>query len=488
MTSQGPKAQSQDYFFRYTDETKEVYRDIIDLKLEQAQSVLDKHTASNNNLAFLHLQSYLDFFALFISEDAEYLKEAQKRKGHILKKLEKLPDSDPYKRYAMAEVHLHSAINRSKFDQMIKSAREILTAYKLLKENQALFPDFIYNKKSLSVIHSLAETVSIPGIVKKLLGIDGTIQQGLREIEDVIAYSHADDDFLFLEEVDAIYLYILLYQAKKTTLALNYLDRCRLDPSESLLSTFMVAKILQKCGKNNEAIKVLEAKPKGDSYSPFYYLDLMEGIAKLRKLEPGCTAHIESYLQSFRGRHYIKEAYQKLGWAKLVFEEDLPGYKYYMSQSKSAGHALVDADKQAQNESNNKMVPEPILLKARLLFDGGSYQKAYVLLAQQAFKFTTLDIHTLEFNYRMGRICQALQNYPEALGYYNTTILQGREAAAHYACNAALQSGIIYETMNYKKEARRFFEMSLEITPEDYRNSLHQKAKSGLARLRNQVD
>jgi len=175
---------AQEYYFEYTDGDREIYQDIIQLNLDKAQKKLTQKAQSNNhNLSYLHLQSYLDFFAIFISEDKDYFDQAQKRKDDILKTLKsKLPDDNPYKRFAIAEVQLHSAINRSKFNQMLKSAREILSAYNLLKENTVLNPEFIYNKKSLSVIHSLAETVSIPGVVKKLFGIRGTIAQGLTEI------------------------------------------------------------------------------------------------------------------------------------------------------------------------------------------------------------------------------------------------------------------------------------------------------------------
>lgn len=474
----------QNYHFEYTQEGREIYRDIIDLKLSLAQEKLElKIREESYNLSYLHLQSYLDFFSIFISEDKSYFDKAQKRKSEYLKIIErKLPDSSPYKKFALAEIQLHSAINRSKFNQILKSAREILNAYNLLKENTRLYPDFIYNKKSLSVIHSLAETVSIPGIVKKLFGINGTIAQGLAEIESVVETSHENDNFLFKEEVDAIFLYILMYQANDQQKAKDYLHRCRLNDQTSLLSTFMMSKIYQKSGLNDAALSSLQVRPRDTSYTLFPYLDLMEGIVMLRKLDPQCVHSLNNFIQTFKGRHFIKEAYQKLAWAKLIFEDDIVGYKHYMYKTKKEGYALVDDDKQALQESETDLIPDADLLRARLLSDGGYYQKAYSLLVQKAYKYLNGE-HTLEFNYRMGRICQALKNYHEAIDYFEMTIKKGEHSSKYFACNAALQCGIIYESTNNKLEAKKYFLISLGLNPKEYKNSLHQKAKSGLNRL-----
>ncbi len=484
MLCWGTLLSAQDYTFEYTEEGIAIYEDIIALKLEQADLKLEARMgAEPRNLSYLHLQSYLDFFALFISEDQDYLRKAQVRKSAIISELKKLPNSNPYKKFAIAEVQLHSAINRSKFGQVLKSARELLAAYNNLKENEKAHPDFILNKKSLSVIHSLAETVSIPGIIKKLFGIKGSLAQGLDEIENLISYSHKNDKSLFKEELDAIYLYILLYQANDSKKAMAYLDKSRLKPRESLLATFMIAKIYQKLGMNDLALTTLENKPQGAGYSEFLYLDLMEGICKLRKLDTGCTWHIHKYLDRFHGRHYIKEGYQKLAWAKLVFDEDVIAYKSYIGKTSEGEEALVDGDKQAVRESKTHDIPSPELLTARLLSDGGYHGKAYTYLVQKAYKFTGMDRYALEFNYRMGRICQALKNYPDAIEYYKQTIEDGIKDDSYFACNAALQLGIIFEELAEYGKARSNYDSCLDMNPSDYKYSLHQKAKTGLSRL-----
>ena len=472
------------YYFEYTPQAHDIYDDIIDLKLTAAKDGLKNMKESEPyNLSVLHIENYIDFFELFITENYELFQQLESQKSKRLDLLDKhLEDTDPYKKFAKAEINLQWALARSKFNQLFKASREVLAAYKLLEENEKEHPDFIYNKKSLSIIHSLIETITLPGIFKKIFGIKGSIAEGLQEIEAVITYSH-NHDFIFTAEADAIYTFILFYQMNNKEDGLDYLLNSRLDPTQSLLSNFLIAKISRRAGNNELALNTLLQRPTGPEYSEFYYLEYMEGLSLLYKLDTSSVVKIKDYIDYFQGRHYIKEAYQKLAWASLVFEEDIPQYKYYMSQVKSQGYDLLDDDKQALKESEKNNIPEPTLLRARLLFDGGYYQKAYTLLTRNAYKYTDNEKLSLEFNYRLGRVSQALKNYPGAIKYFSNTINNGVNRKSYFACNAALQLAIIYEDQKMYDEAVSNYKRCLKMKPSEYKNSLHQKAKTGLNRI-----
>lgn len=477
--------EAQSYYFEYNNQSREIYKDIIDLKLSSAEKRLElMKLGDTNNLVYLHLENYLDFFELFINEDFNQFKILEKNKARRIELLEKhLDDSDPYKNFAIAEINLQWALTRSKFDQLFKSGREIYSAYNLLKENVKNHPDFIYNKKSLSIIHSLIETITLPGIFKKVFGIEGSIELGIEEINQVIDYSYKED-FIFIEEADAIYAFILFYQKNEREKALDFILESRLNPEESLLANFLITKLLQRSGKNELALETLKSRPTTEQYSRFFYLDYLEGLCLLRKLDTTAIDKIKFYLQNFEGRHYIKEAYQKLAWYELVFNESIPNYKYYMSLVESKGYKLLDDDKQAYKEFKSDLIPNPILLKSRLLCDGGYYNKALNLMTKNAYKFHTNGQYTLEFNYRIGRIYQALKNYPDAIKYLSNTVNNGFYDESYFACNAALQLGKVYEKLNMNEIAMNHYKECLKIYPEEYRNSLHQKAKTGLERLK----
>ena len=52
------------------------------------------------------------------------------------------------------------------------------------------------------------------------------------------------------------------------------------------------------------------------------------------------------------------------------------------------------------------------------------------------------------------------------------------------ACNAALQIALIFEEQQKLKQAKKYFDLCLDISPKRYKTSLHQKANSGLDRIK----
>ena len=344
----------QSFFVEYNPICHTAYDLLADLKLDDAKKLIHKSKAEEPyNLAWVHLENYLDFFELFINEDKEAFERLQKSKNKRIRLIKKkLPDNDPYKNFLLAEINLQWALVRSKFGEYFTAGREVYMAYNLLIENNSRFPDFIYNLKSLSLMHSLIETITIPGVVKTLFGIEGSIEQGRQEIEALVEYTKTHK-FIFKKEVDAIYGFILFFQCNEQDLAKRFVEQSSLDPHTSLAATFVHTKLAQRSGHNDRAIDILKNKPEGDAYASFHYLSFLEGLSLLRNMDESAIPVLEDFVQSFNGRHYIKEAYQKLGWAHLIFHNDTLAYRHNMQMVLNNGHASIDDDKQAQREAES---------------------------------------------------------------------------------------------------------------------------------------
>lgn len=89
-----------------------------------------------------------------------------------------------------------------------------------------------------------------------------------------------------------------------------------------------------------------------------------------------------------------------------------------------------------------------------------------------------------EFWYRMGRVCDGLGRANEAIGAYESAYQQGRDLREYFAARAALQSGYICEKRGDKQAAVVWFEKCISLKDHDYKNSLDQKAKAGIARCK----
>ena len=149
----------------------------------------------------------------------------------------------------------------------------------------------------------------------------------------------------------------------------------------------------------------------------------------------------------------------------------------------SKGTDATGGDRNAEQEALTGIVPHQVLLKGRLLYDGGYYQRASDFFAQYSEASFPNFLFRLEYTYRKGRILHGLKQYDQAITQYARTIELGKDHPAFYACNAALQAGLVEEKRGRLLSAKQYFNICLSLSPEDYRTGLHQQAKAGLSRL-----
>ncbi len=471
-------------YFKITDGIKTAYQSILELKLDKAQRQLDSlKTAESGNMLIYHIENYIDFYKIFINEDYNEFVKLEKNKKHRIKMIKKGDKKSPYYRFSQAEVKLQWALARLKFEEYFTAAFEFRSAFKLLEKNKEEFPDFIENLKSLSVIHAIIGTAPKSlNLLKTISGIYGTLEEGLDEINKVVEYCE-NNNLLFRDEVYTIRAFIAYHLENNKESSWDIIENADFDLENSPLACFVAANIAQKVGKNDKSIEILESRPKGDGRLPFYYLDYMLGKGKLYKNEKDAKVYLSNFVDNFLGINYIKDAYLKLAWFELL-NNNKDGYWQNIEKCTYKGKSVVDEDKVAYVESVNAIMPDTVLLKARLLYDGSYFLKAYSYLVAHEDKIENTLEKKLEFNYRIARILQALKNYPDAIKYFDLTIDLGKNGELYYACNSALQVGLISEELKRYKKAKDYYLKCLDINPSEYKSSLHQKAKAGLLRLK----
>lgn len=477
--------EAQNKSITFSTKATSAYQMVMQLRLNEAQTIIDQIKKEEpNNYVTYFLENYIDFFTIFIGENSADFKRLKANKDKRLEMIEKTDRKSPYYLYTKAEINLQWALVRLKFEEYTKAFFEVKSAYSDLQENSKKFPAFVANRKSLGVLHAAIGTIpdEYKWGVSWLGGMDGNIEQGIKELESVIAHGNKHP-FLFRDEAVVMYAFVMLHLNNKPEKAWQIISTSKINPRTSPLACFAMSNVAIRTGRNEQAINYLIARPKGNKYYPFYYLDFMLGVAKLHRLDEDASTYLKIYTDNFKGRNYIKEAYQKLAWSYLV-KGNSAGYSLSMANVLKYGNDQLDEDKTAQKEAKVGYAPHALLLKARLLFDGGYLVRSYKLLnaTNEAYFEQTRD--KLEYNYRKGRVAHSLKNYIEALKYYSQTIEKGKSNSAYFACNAALNIGMIYEGQNKVDKARQYYNLCLSMQPTEYKSGLHQKAKAGLNRLR----
>ncbi len=459
----------------------EAYTYIQELRFAKGRQLLDQEKKENpGNLIPYFVENYIDWLTTYINENEAEFDKLEPNKTLRLDKLETGDKNSPYYLYCQAEIIIQWAFAKLKFEEYLGAFTEVRKAYLLLEENQKKFPDFVANKKSLGMLHAIVG--AIPDQYKwgvNMLGMDGTIDQGLKELKSVIDYSKTNE-FIFEREVTLYYAFLILYLGRDDVAAWNIVKD--MDTKTNLLNVFFVSSIAMRTGRNDVAIGILKGRPSGIEYLSYHYLDFMLGLAKTRKLESDASSYFEKFILNYRGKNYIKEAYQKMAWNALL-QGNKDKYWEYMYYVKTRGDDLIDDDKQALYEAESKQIPNAILLKSRVLFDGGYYKEALQQLEGKSVDDFKEERDKAEFTYRAGRIWHAAGQPDKAKGFYVATIKTGEDLPYFYAANSALQLGTIYEKEKDFSKAKYYYQLCIDMPNKEYTTSLNGLAKAGLNRV-----
>ena len=472
-------------YFEYNAQCEKVYKAITSLQFSKAyEGIASLKFKSPDNLVVHHLENYLDFFYLYVNGDQKSFDRLKPRRAQRIERLSAGDKDSPYYLYVQAEVYLQWALIRLRFGEHLNGFMDINRANRLLEKNRKRFPEFIPNLKDLGILHAMVGTIpdNYQWGVKLLTSLNGTIRQGRKELEEVVAYADRNN-FLFREEARSMYAYLLMHLAKDEESAWKVIRTSGLSPRTNPLHCFIMSNIAMRSGHNDEAIQILTNFEKDDSRLDFPYLDYMLGLAKLRRLDSDAAPYFQRFLARNKTPYYVKEAYQKLAWQSLINGKSSK-YAAYMKACLNNGEAIAGGDKNAFKEAQSAHRPSDVLVKARLLFDGAYFRRAHELMRAQDRSAFTEKRDQLEYTYRLGRILHGLERWQEAIKSYEETILHGIDESYFFACNAALQIGLIHEQLGEKELAQTYFKRCLSINPDEYKTGLHQQAKSGLARVK----
>jgi tetratricopeptide (TPR) repeat protein len=470
---------TSDKHYAFTTPAKAIYARILRLELDGAETDLAAFKSRYpTNLAAHHLESYVDFFRLYLTGDERMDERLSARFDQRIAALEQGDETSPYYHFALAEARLHRSLIDLRFERHLAAFRELNRANKLLRDNAKRFPDFLLTYKDLGLLH--AAVGSIPPQykwgVELFSSLNGTIAEGREEMRLALT----DRKSPFLLETEVLTAFLELHLAGEPEKAFAHVQKLGLQPKTNPLHCFVLANLAMRNGRNDLALSALNTQPRGGIMADFPYLDFMLGLAKLRTLDATARIHFQSFNVRYVGRHFKEEARQKIAWTYLLSGNEKA---YHRTMLSVEGGSQAGGDQNAAREAAAQRPPRAKLLRARLLFDGNYCTRARAQLE-------SIDVNTLtpeeklEYLYRTGRVLEGLKDYPGAISFYQRTVDTGRGNPAFYACKAALQAGMVEEKRKNKTEASRHFETCLGISPAEYKTGLHLLAKAGLDRVR----
>lgn len=452
-----------------------IYEDIFSFKLTSAKNkaeIASKYDNQNLAYPFLHLSA--TYLELVNSPTESKIKEYFKEEAIVLKSLEKLDKKEPFKKYAISDIYFHTAIFKMYQGDYLSAGYLVRKSYKLLKDNKKAHPKFLINNKNYSLIKILVG--SIPKkyrFIETLAGIEGDAEKGVRMLASV-AYNKIDPKYRFIQKESKLLYSIALFTIKKKKkLSFRIVKMECADYKSNIFSNYLYAINAAMQGKNDLVLSILDQKPDNNEVD-INYMDFLFGTAKLKKLDYTAIATFKAYLKTASNSSNKYDAYLHLYWAYKLKGEEANALSYKNKAEKEKKERfLKDFDFMPSYYNKD-------LLKIRLFYDGGYYDKALFLLK----KINTIDLKTkdliIEYYYRYGRVLQEKGDYSNALIWLEKVMDSGANSKRYFARKAALESGVIYTALLNTSRAKEMFTKAIDSfsLSEEYEKSIKQQAKS----------
>ncbi|MFM2386835.1 MAG: hypothetical protein RL660_1592 [Bacteroidota bacterium] len=442
-------------------------------KLVVAELSRDKH-----NMMPVLLANYADFYQLFFNEDPDFYKRSMPTMEVRYNLLEASPDTCSYKLHSLGVICFQRALVHAKFGNNVQAARQISKARDFFLANKKRFPQMHDGDMYLGVINAVIGT--IPDGYKwiaKLLGFSGNVQQGVAQQIQALKYKHAGND----ADLILLYAYSKQYIENKPEEAWTFLKSLIPQAKNNRLYTFLLANIALNQNNAKSALEILDANMDRAGFMEFPFLHYEKGAAQMYALDQKAIGSFALFVKQYKGKFYKKDACYKMCMLSYL-QGNAANADFYRKQIQTVGHTEAEADKVAQAFSKEPKYPNKVLLASRLLSDGGHYQRAANKLAEINATALSGD-ELIEYYYRSARIQDLQKNATKALEQYDVCIQKGQTSKTYFAAKACVQSGMIYEQQGNKAAAIKMYQKCLGLGDHQYKNSIGQVAKAGLARL-----
>lgn len=459
------------------------------MQIEQAKTMIkEAQKTDSENQAYLFVSNYADLVELLINTNKTDFQEFKIQCAERILILENIATESPIKDAIIAELYFHRAMARLVFNEKIRAALDLRKAKILSSENRKKHSDFNYNLKLSGLLNLI--TGSIPDHLKwaaSLASLSGSVETGINEINKY--YKSVKNDTLFscfypeaiCLKLAVIQIFDPIAKAENKARTILFDPEIRKEILINRLLTFVCTDYMMKNGMNDHAIEILLSMNFDDSYLNFSYTDYLTGIALQNKMDIRAVAYFFKYVLNSPNRNYVKASYQRIAWHYLLNNSPIKYQEYNQSVLKF-GLQNSETDNAAFEEANSGIKPNLILLKARLLFDGGYYDKSLEVLKQYKTE-PIISEKNIEYLYRLARIYDEKGDETTALKYYNTVIAQASNKAWFYAANSCLMAGFMHEIKKENKIALKYYNACLKLNPNKYKTSIHQKAKAGKNRI-----
>ena len=471
------------YSFQWDDRIQQINDAVTSMRIPEAKRLIQSERKIHpKNLCLDLLESHADLYELFFNENKDVFKTAYPMFSARIEKFERAPQNTPFRDYGLGVLYLSKAAVAIRFEKNLEAAWDFRKAYNYFKDNRKKYPNFSPNDVYFGLLTTLLG--SVPNNYQWLLniiGMQGDINGGIAMVHK---YIHSKDAHHKIARNVAMLVYpylVVIFEGNKNK-ALEFLDKTDYDFKRNHLHAYMATNLYLGNQQARRSVEIAEGIAKSDEYSnvPFWHFEKGFGYLNQLKFDQSEKEFLQ-FVQQFKGNFYLKDAYEKLSWIAYL-RGDQQKANAYRKLVLQRGSLVPDADKMAMRNAQAGTWPHPLLLRARLLSDGGMFKESLDLFKGKSTDDFESTADKAEFVYRLARNHDLMGDQDLAIKQYNAAIAFGRDVRDYFAARSALQAALIYEQRKDFAKASSYYKTAISMKEYPYKNSIDQKAKSGVYR------
>ena len=463
-----------DNFWQFDSELQKAYSLILNLKTDQAYTLLLKNTKSYGPHR-MYLLTFCETVDILITEDEKKFESVELKFKNRLSQLELLPESAETL-FLQAEINLQKGFSYINLNQELNAVIAIRRAYNFTQECLKKYPGFIPIKKTSGVIQVMVG--SVPDKFHwfmSLLGMKGSVSKGQKQLEELRLSKSS-----LKEEATVLFFTIKGLISQEFEVASKGIQEClKTDPDNRLL-LFLGINMLMKNSQSEEALHLIQTLDRNPQGLQIYYIEYLRGEILLQHGDYALSIlAYQKFINGYKSVSFKKDSYFKIALCYWLQNKTELAWQNF-EKAKQTGKEIAEPDRYAAKQLEENKFPNPKILKVRFYTDGGYYKEAKEAL----HTILPTDLVTLkeqtEFYYRKARLSHKTGEISAAKLFYNQTIDMTGDNPWYFAPNSALQLGYIAMAQKDNPAAKGYFEKALSFKKHEYKSSIDTKAKAAL--------
>jgi tetratricopeptide (TPR) repeat protein len=444
------------------------YRHLFELRFGEVGQETDRSTAAGQYIA-----NFSDALEVLLNEDPERIKAYLEASTGRLEAAASLREP-AHSLWIRAELRFHRFLIDLKEGSEWDAAWEFRQCFLLVRECTKKHPDFTDIRK-LDALLSIMLGSAPPRFdwILELLGMDGSIQRGISQLEML-----SKERGLLGTESGLWLAFVRTYLRQDNGIGQHGLD---FSAGATPLEFLSRAALYIKSSQSGLAIEPLRHLRESSVNIPFIHY--LSGEVELQRGNFGAASEfLRKFLADYRGTNLVKDAWLKLFICRQLLG-DTGGAAEAWSKSQSSGSDRTEADKHARALLAEGIMPNLLIARIRYATDGGFYETARTLVESATKQDLRNRKDSAEYVYRKARLLHKSDMQDLALPEYIRAIGLSENDPWYFAPNSALQAGYIEQSRGNKEEAARWFMKAMSYRGHEYKNSIDSKARTALDEL-----